>query len=296
MEVERTGGIGHDLLHHTPHLQVAVGVIGIADRHRHVRVRRDVAILLPFGGVGEPQHLAVPVEPHRIHLGVATGSRRGQMPVQRALQQRFVPLRNVDHHNPLSNRRRSTTSSQPALAQFPSSVDTVVSLAVFRSSTVSMGFGYIRRRCTSKAKHSSATSLGRERDRPVCFSIRRSRWRTVFGWQLSTAAAAHTDASLSCHTRNVSKSVSRSSSGRSPKPCNTAPTVLIIVSGALTAAVARMEPSNTATEEVESAGPRTITRAKCRARGVSRRSLKAALTPTRTVVIRDSRATTLSSF
>ena len=49
-----------------------------------------------------------------------------------------------------------------------------------------------------------------------------------------------TDASLSCHTRNVSKSISRSSSGRSPKPTNTAPTVLIITSGALTAAVARM--------------------------------------------------------
>jgi hypothetical protein len=41
--------------------------------------------------------------------------------------------------------------------------------------------------------------------------------------------------------------------------------------------VARMEPSNTATEDVESVGPRTITRAICRARGVSRRSSKAAL-------------------
>jgi len=59
----------------------------------------------------------------------------------------------------------------------------------FRSSTASMGFGYMRRRCTSKAKHSSATSLGRERDRPVRFSIRRNRWRTVFGWQISASAA-----------------------------------------------------------------------------------------------------------
>jgi NitT/TauT family transport system ATP-binding protein len=38
-------------------------------------------------------------------------------------------------------------------------------------------------------------------------------------------AALRTDASLSCHTRNVSKSISRSSSGTSPKPSNTAPTV-----------------------------------------------------------------------
>ena len=71
---------------------------------------------------------------------------------------------------------------------------------------------------------------------------------------------------------------------------------LIITSGALTAAVARIEPSNTATDDVESVGPRNITLATCRARGVSRRSSKAALTPTRTVVIRDMRATTMSSF
>jgi PknH-like extracellular domain len=68
----------------------------------------------------------------------------------------------------------------------------------------------------------------------VCFSIRRSRWRTVFGWQMSTSAAPRTDASLSCHTRNVSKSISRSSSGRSPKPSSAAPTVWTITSGALT--------------------------------------------------------------
>ena len=121
----------------------------------------------------------------------------------------------------------------------------------------------------------------------MCFSIRRNRWRTVFGWQISTSAASRTDASLSRHTRNVSNSSSRSSLGRSPKPSNAALTVLIIASGALTAAVARMEPSNTATEEAESVGPRNITLAKCRARGVSRRSLKDALTPTRAVVIRD---------
>jgi hypothetical protein len=130
----------------------------------------------------------------------------------------------------------------------------------------------------------------------VCFSIRRNRWRTVLGWQISTSAAPRTDASLFSHTRNVSNSVSRSSSGRSPKPSSAAPAVLIIAAGALTAAVARIEPSNTATEEVESVGPRTITRATCRACGASRRSVKAALTPTRAVVIRDSRATTLSSF
>jgi hypothetical protein len=111
------------------------------------------------------------------------------------------------------------------------------------------------RRCTSKARHSSATSLGRERDRPVRFSIRRNRWRTVFGWQMRTSAAPPTDASVSCHTRNVSNRISRSSSGRSPKPSNATPTVLIITSGALTAAVASREPSNTATEDVESVGP-----------------------------------------
>src|SRR6476660_5449535 len=98
-------------------------------------------------------------------------------------------------------------------------------VAALRSSTASRGFGSMRRRWTSKARHSSATSLGRERDRPVCFSIRRNRWRTVFGWQISTSAALRTDASLYCHTRNVSKSVSRSSSGTSPKPPNIAPTV-----------------------------------------------------------------------
>src|SRR6185436_4696934 len=97
------------------------------------------------------------------------------------------------------------------------------------------GLGYMSRRCTSNAKHSSATSLGRERERPVCFSMRRRRWRTVLGWQISTSAAPPTDASLFCHTRNVSKSVSRSSSGRSPKPSSAAPAVLIIAAGALTA-------------------------------------------------------------
>ena len=87
-----------------------------------------------------------------------------------------------------------------------------------------------RRRCTSKAKHSSAISFGRERDRPVCFSIRRNRWRTVFGWQISTSAAPRTDVSLSGHTRNVPKSISRSSSGRSPKPSNATATVWTITS------------------------------------------------------------------
>ena len=106
----------------------------------------------------------------------------------------------------------------------------IVIVAAVGSSTASMGFGYIRRRCTSKAKHSSAISFGRERDRPVCFSIRRNRWRTVFGWQISTSAAPRTDVSLSCHTRNVSKSISRSSSGRSPKRSNATATVWTITS------------------------------------------------------------------
>ena len=72
----------------------------------------------------------------------------------------------------------------------------IVIMAALRSSRVSMGFGYMRRRCTSKAKHSSATSLGRDRDRPVRFSIRCNRWRTVFGWRVSTSAAPCTDASV----------------------------------------------------------------------------------------------------
>lgn len=34
---------------------------------------------------------------------------------------------------------------------------------------------YISRRCTSKTRHNSAMSLGRDNDRPVRFSIRRNR-------------------------------------------------------------------------------------------------------------------------
>jgi hypothetical protein len=37
----------------------------------------------------------------------------------------------------------------------------------------------------------------------------------VFGWQISTSAAPRIDASLSCHARNVSNSISRSSLRRS---------------------------------------------------------------------------------
>ena len=56
------------------------------------------------------------------------------------------------------------------------------------------------------AKHSSAISLGGGGDRPVRFSIRRNRWRTVLGWQKSRSAAAFTDRSLCGHARNVSNS------------------------------------------------------------------------------------------
>jgi hypothetical protein len=41
--------------------------------------------------------------------------------------------------------------------------------------------GYINRRCTSKAKLSSMTSRGRERERPVRCSMRCNRLRTVLG-------------------------------------------------------------------------------------------------------------------
>ena len=114
--------------------------------------------------------------------------------------------------------------------------DSTVSVAAFRSYTASMCFGHVSRRRTSNARHSSVTSLGRERDRPVRFSIRRNRWRTVLGWHPSRSAAERTDALLSCHTRNVSDRISRSSSGRSSKQSETLATVLTITSGALTAA------------------------------------------------------------
>ncbi len=90
----------------------------------------------------------------------------------------------------------------------PAPAGQIVIVAALRSSAVSMGFGYIRRRCTSNAKHSSATSLGRDRERPVRCSIGRNRWRTVLGWQNSRSAAAFTVASFSCHARNVSNSTS----------------------------------------------------------------------------------------
>src|SRR5277367_6440907 len=155
---------------------------------------------------------------------------------------------NDHHHQRYPSAFEKPGHRTPSL----SSTTGICCVGAFYSSAVSMGFGYMRRRCTSNAKHSSTTSLGREMDRPVRFSIRRNRWRTVLGWQKSTSAAPRTDASLSCQTRNVLKSISRSWSGRSPKQPNTAPTVLTIATGALTAAVARMEPSNTATEDVES--------------------------------------------
>jgi len=67
------------------------------------------------------------------------------------------------------------------------------------------------------------------------------------------------------------------------KPPNAFPIDLTITSGALTAAVASIEPSNTAMDEASSGRPRSITLAKCSACGVSRRSSKRALIPTRSV-------------
>src|SRR4051812_8323981 len=113
------------------------------------------------------------------------------------------------------------------------------------------------------------------------------------GWQISTSAEAFTDASFSCHTLNVSNRICRSSSGRSSRQSNAVPTHLIITSGAATAAVARREPSNTATFDRRAARLRIVTFAKCTACGVSRRSSKRALTPTRSAGIRDMRARTL---
>src|SRR6476660_1469723 len=65
--------------------------------------------------------------------------------------------------------------------------------------------------------------------------------------------------------------------------------------GAATAAVARIEPSNTATGEAWGDRPRIITLAKCSACGVSRRSSKRALIPTRFVATRDTKPKMSSS-
>ena len=62
-------------------------------------------------------------------------------------------------------------------------------------------------------------------------------------------------ASLSCHTRNVSNNASRSASGTSLNRSNAVPADLTIISGALTAAVARIEPSKTATGNVRLVRP-----------------------------------------
>ena len=46
----------------------------------------------------------------------------------------------------------------------------------------SVVFAYISLLCTSKARHSSVTSRGRDRDRPLRCSIRCSRLRTSDDW------------------------------------------------------------------------------------------------------------------
>ena len=69
-----------------------------------------------------------------------------------------------------------------------------------------------------------------------------------------------------------------------------------MTAGALTAAVVSIEPSKTATLAAAVACPRSDTFAKCSPWGVSRRSSKRALTPTRSVAIRVNNATTLSRW
>ena len=77
---------------------------------------------------------------------------------------------------------------------------------------------------------------------------------------------------------------------------STSPTDLTMISGALTAAVARTEPSKTATRDAGSPRPRSVTLAQCRACGVSRRSSKRALTPTRLAAMRHTSATISSNL
>src|SRR6185437_2813964 len=55
---------------------------------------REVAVLLPLGGVGETDRLPVELEPHRVHLDPAIRADRGEVAVQGLLQQ--VPVAGRD--------------------------------------------------------------------------------------------------------------------------------------------------------------------------------------------------------
>ncbi len=124
-------------------------------------------------------------------MGELTGSPHGRVhpfaPIAPPLQTTNMTQSNMQLY------RRSPSFSSDESAPAPPAQRGIVSVVPFLSSTVSMGFGY-----ETAVYFECQTQFGdiprRERDRPVRFSIRRYRWRTVLGWQLSTSAAPRTDA------------------------------------------------------------------------------------------------------
>src|SRR5882757_5333240 len=93
--------IGLDALDVAAHFQIAVRIVGIRDRHGNPWVALYIAVLLPLGGMREPQQLAVPVEPHRAHLHRTVGPGRRQMPIQRPFKQVVVASGNRNHIAPI---------------------------------------------------------------------------------------------------------------------------------------------------------------------------------------------------
>src|SRR5882757_7198034 len=89
--------IGLDALDVAAHFQIAVRIVGIRDRHGNPAVALYIAVLLPLGGMREPQQLAVPCEPQRTHLHRTVGPGLRQMPVQRAFKQIVVAGGNRNH-------------------------------------------------------------------------------------------------------------------------------------------------------------------------------------------------------
>src|SRR6202007_3292162 len=65
---EARRSIGLDALDVAAHFQIAVRIVGVRDRHGNPRVALYIAVLLPLGGVREPQQLAVPGGTHRTYL------------------------------------------------------------------------------------------------------------------------------------------------------------------------------------------------------------------------------------
>src|SRR6201988_4817510 len=97
--------VGLDALDAAAHFQIAVRIVGIRVRHGNLRVALYIAVLLPLGGMREPQQVAGPVEPHRTHLHRTVGPGRRQMPVQRAFKQVVVAGGNRNHIRSYLNLR-----------------------------------------------------------------------------------------------------------------------------------------------------------------------------------------------